>query len=59
MSVGHFRHSGLKRLRGRAAEMMAAIVALRQVDQLERAGFVVKKPPAGGGASISRGIEGR
>jgi len=36
--------------------MMAANVAKRLVEHLERSGFVVmKKPPIGGGAAIGRG----
>jgi len=36
---------------------MAAIVAKRLVEDLERSGFVVmKKPPIGGGAAIGRGV---
>ncbi len=43
-----------------AAEMMAAIVARRLVEHLERAGFVVmKKPPAIGARALGRGHEGR
>jgi hypothetical protein len=43
-----------------AAEMMAAIVAKRLVELLERSGFVVmKKPPIGGAAAIGRGHDGR
>ena len=43
-----------------AAEMMAAIVAKRLVDHLERSGFVVMKRPAvGGAAALGRGYGGR
>jgi hypothetical protein len=53
------RYSGRKRTHD-AGEMMAAIVAKRLVEHLERAGFVVmKKPPIGGGAAIGRGHDGR
>jgi hypothetical protein len=53
------RYSGRKRTHD-AGEMMAAIVAKRLVEHLERAGFVVmKKPPIGGGAAIGRGNDGR
>ncbi|MGD1038170.1 MAG: hypothetical protein ABR878_13540 [Roseiarcus sp.] len=39
-----------------AAEMMAAIVAKRLVEHLERSGFVVmKRPPIGGSAPPYRG----
>jgi hypothetical protein len=45
------RYVGRKRTHD-AGEMMAAIVAKRLVEHLERAGFVVmKKPPIGGGAA--------
>ena len=38
-----------------AAEFMAAIVARRLVDHLERSGFVVmKKPPIAGSAPVRR-----
>jgi len=38
---------------------MAAIVAKRLVDHLERAGFVVmKRPPGVGAAALGRGHEG-
>src|ERR1700691_165046 len=48
------RYSGRKRTND-AGEMMAAIVAKRLVEHLERSGFVVmKKPPIGGGAAITR-----
>ena len=51
--------SGRKRTHD-AGEMMAAIVAKRLVEHLERSGFVVmKKPPIGGGAAIGRGHDGR
>ena len=53
------RYSGRKRTHD-AGEMMAAIVAKRLVEHLERFGFVVmKKPPIGGGAAIGRGYDGR
>jgi hypothetical protein len=53
------RYSGRKRTHG-AGEMMAAIVAKRLVEHLERSGFVVmKKPPIGGGAAIGRVADGR
>jgi hypothetical protein len=53
------RYSGRKRTH-HAGEMMAAIVAKRLVEHLERSGFVVmKKPPIGGGAAIGRGHDGR
>ena len=44
------RYSGRKRVHD-SGEMMAAIVANRLVEHLERSGFVVlKRPPIGGGA---------
>jgi hypothetical protein len=50
-----FKISGRKRVHD-AAEMMAAIVAKRLVEHLERSGFVVmKKPPIDGGSAIGRG----
>ena len=53
------RYSGRKRTRD-AGEMVAAIVAKRLVEHLERSRFVVmKKPPIGGGAAIGRGHDGR
>ena len=53
------RYSGRKRTHD-AGEMMAAIMAKRLVEHLERSGFVVmKKPPIGGGAAIGRGADGR
>ena len=53
------RYSGRKRTHD-AGEMMAAIVAKRLVEHLERSGFVVmKKPPIGGGAPIGRGHDAR
>jgi hypothetical protein len=53
------RYSGRKRTHD-AGEMMAAIVAKRLVEHLERSGLVVmKKPPIGGGAAIGRGADGR
>jgi len=40
-------------------EIMAEIVARRLAGQLERAGFVVMKRPAGvGAAALGRGFEG-
>jgi len=51
------RFNGRKRARD-SGEVMAAIVAWRLVEHLERAGFVVmKKPPAVGGAALGRGYE--
>lgn len=53
------RYSGRRRVHD-ASEMMAAIVAKRLVEHLERSGFVVmKKPPVVGAAAIGRGSEGR
>jgi hypothetical protein len=53
------RFDGRKRKHD-AGEFMAAIVARRLVDHLERAGFVVmKKPPAVGAAALGRGYERR
>jgi hypothetical protein len=53
------RYSGRKRTHD-ASEIMAAIVAKRLVEHLERSGFVfMKKPPIGGGAAIGRGADGR
>ena len=53
------RYSGRKRTHD-AGEMMAAIVAKRLVEHLERSCFVImKKPPIGGGAAIGRGADGR
>ena len=53
------RYSGRKRTHD-AGEMMAAIVAKRLVEHLERSGFVVmKKPPVVGAACIGRGSDGR
>jgi hypothetical protein len=41
-----------------AADIMAAIVAKRLVEHLERSGFVVMKlPPAVGAAALGRGYE--
>jgi hypothetical protein len=52
------RFQGCKRVHN-ADELMAEIVAKRRVEHLERAEFVVmKKPPVGGGAALSRGFEG-
>ena len=51
------RFDGRKRKHD-AGEIMAAIVARRLVDHLERAGFVVmKKPPAVGASTLGRGYE--
>jgi hypothetical protein len=53
------RYSGRKRTHD-AGEMMAAIVAKRLVEHLERSGFVImKRPPIGGAAAIGRGHDGR
>jgi hypothetical protein len=53
------RFDGRKRKRD-AGELMAAIVARRLVEHLDRAGFVVtKKPPAIGAAALGRGFEKR
>jgi hypothetical protein len=53
------RFDGRKRKRD-SGEIMAAIVARRLVEHLERAGFVVmKKPPAIGASALGRGFEGR
>jgi hypothetical protein len=53
------RFDGRKRKRD-AGEFMAAIVARRLVEHLDRAGFVVmKKPPAVGAAALGRGFENR
>ncbi|MGA2494265.1 MAG: hypothetical protein ABSF67_15185 [Roseiarcus sp.] len=50
---------GRKRKRD-SGEIMAAIVARRLVEHLERAGLVVmKKPPGVGAAALGRGYEGR
>ena len=44
------RHSGRKRV-GDSAELMAAIVAKRLVEHLDRCGFVIlRKPPIAGSA---------
>jgi hypothetical protein len=49
--------NGRKRARD-SGEIMAAIVARRLVEHLERAGFVVmKRPPAVGTAALGRGFE--
>jgi hypothetical protein len=49
------RYSGRKRVND-AGEMMAAIVAKRLVEHLERSGFVVmQRPPVAGGAAIGFG----
>ncbi len=51
------RFDGRKRKHD-AAEMMAAIVAKRLVEHLERSGFVVmKRPPIGGASALGRGSE--
>jgi hypothetical protein len=48
------RYSGRKRVHD-SGEMMAAIVAKRLVEHLERSGFVVmKRPPIGGSAPARR-----
>ena len=53
------RFDGRKRKRD-SGEIMAAIVARRLVEHLERAGFVVmRRPPAVGAAALGRGFEGR
>ena len=53
------RFDGRKRVHN-GDEIMAAIVAKRLVDHLERAGFVVmRKPPSAGAAALGRGFEGR
>ena len=53
------RFDGRKRKHD-AGEFMAAIVAKRLVDHLERAGFVVmKRPPAVGASALGRGYEPR
>jgi hypothetical protein len=52
------RYSGRKRTHD-AGEMMAAIVAKRLVEHLERSGFVVMKKPPIGGAAIGRGHDAR
>jgi len=52
------RFDGRKR-KNDAGEFMAAIVAKRLVEHLERAGFVImKKPPAVGAAALGRGHAG-
>ena len=51
------RFDGRRRKRD-AGELMAAIVARRLVEHLDRAGFVVmKKPPAVGGSTLGRGFK--
>jgi hypothetical protein len=51
------RYSGRKSVHD-SAEIMAAIVAKRLVEHLERCGFVLmRKPPELGGAAIGRGYE--
>jgi len=53
------RFDGRKRTHS-ADEIMAAIVARRLVEHLDRAGFVVmKKPPAVGAATLGRGYNGQ
>ncbi|MFZ1964630.1 MAG: hypothetical protein WAU78_14395 [Roseiarcus sp.] len=53
------RFDGRKRKHD-ASEFMAAIVARRLVEHLERAGFVVmKRPPAVGASTLGRGYEPR
>jgi hypothetical protein len=48
------RYSGRKRVSD-SADMMAAIVAKRLVEHLDRCGFVIlRKPPISGGAPRSR-----
>ena len=50
------RYSGRKRTHD-AGEIMAAIVAKRLVEHLERSGFVVmKKPPIGGAPRLAAGM---
>jgi hypothetical protein len=52
------RYQGRKRIHN-ADEIMAAIVAKRLVDHLERDGFVVmKRPPEIGTAAPGRGYQG-
>ena len=52
------RYAGRKRVRT-ADAILAEIVAKRQVEHLERAGFVVmRKPPLGGHSALGRGFEG-
>ena len=42
-----------------ADEIMAAIIAKRLVEHIERAGFVImKRPPEISGAALGRGFEG-
>ncbi len=49
------RYSGRKRIHD-SAEIMAAIVAKRLVEHLQRSGFVVmRKPPIPGSAAPNRG----
>ena len=51
------RFHGRKRTHN-ADEIMAEIVAHRLVKHLERAGFLIMKPPPiGGGAALGRGFE--
>jgi hypothetical protein len=53
------RFTGRKRTHD-ADELMAAIVARRLVEHLERAGFVVmRRPPAVGASALGRGYEKR
>ncbi len=51
------RFQGRKRNHS-ADEIMAEIGAKRLVEHLERAGFVVKRPPEIGAAGLGRGFEG-
>jgi hypothetical protein len=51
------RYSGRKRTHD-SAEIMAAIVAKRLVEHLERSGFVImRKPPETGGSELARGFK--
>jgi hypothetical protein len=53
-------HFDGRRRKRDAGEFMAAIVARRLVEHLDRAGFfVMKKPPAIGAAALGRGFEKR
>jgi hypothetical protein len=52
------RYAGRKRVRT-ADAILAEIVAKRQVEHLQRSGFVVmKKLPIGGRGALARGFEG-
>ena len=52
------RYSGRKRVND-SSEMMAAIVAKRLVEHLQRSGFVVmKRPPASGAAALGSAAGG-